>query len=222
MDIDGHICEVVERALAMANAPGVDLNIGRPAPQFENYQPHTDPPSRRGVQYHGDGSLKDHGIPGVYGALGRQTRSSVDRAWTRHELEFAAAQMDPLEFAAVLWCTGELSVRSMLKHELLIFALEVKEIERWPPLMRRVDCELTGRTRDPRYVLDLCTLALLEGMYPHTYGREAARALYFGVSDRHWRRCGLAAGYAAVSGKLTNWFNNGIVYLHSHLVARAA
>lgn len=220
------LSERLELALARANALGIDLNLGKPIPAYENYdyESHRGAPPRRDVLYREDGTLKDRGIPGVRSAEGRQTRTAVNRTITRQELAYAGAQMDQLELAAVLWCLNEDgTVRARLKHELLIFAVELKEKERWPKKISRVDCELTGLVRCPyHYVMDLVTLALREGAAPATFATEAARALYFGVSDRHWRRSFLAAGYHAISGKLTNWFRNGLADLGRRLVARAA
>jgi len=215
--------ERIEQAVTRANARGVNLVLGRPIPAYEDYEPHTSAPRRRDVQF-ADGMLKSIGIPGLYSAGGRQTRSSVNTSISRQEFDFVGRQMDQLELAALLWCLNEDAlVRPMLKGQLLVHAVELKEIHQWPKRIRRADCELTGLVRCPhRYVIDLCTLALKEGADPDAFGTEIARALYFGVSERHWRRSVLAAGYQSISARLTNWLNNGLADLGRRLVARAA
>ena len=90
------------------------------------------------------------------------------------------------------------------------------------PIARCFNPRARPRARATRYVLDLCTLALKEGADPDAFGTEIARALYFGVSERHWRRSVLAAGYHSISARLTNWLNNGLADLGRRLVARAA
>lgn len=217
------LSERLELALARATARGIDLNIGKPIPEYANYEEHRNPPARRDVVYE-DGKLKDYGIPGVLSAEGRQTRTSVSPAATRQELAYAGAQMNPLELAAVLWCLNEdHTVRGHIKHELLIYAVEQKELHHWPLKVRRADCEVTGLVRCKyEYVQDLCELAVREGAAPLTFATEASRALYFGVSERHWRRSFLAAGYQSISSALTNWYRNGLADLGRRLVARAA
>src|SRR5690554_26118 len=141
--------ERVERALANAEARGVDLALGRPSPEYADYKPHTGAPKRR-----------PDGLPGVYDALGHQTRVAAPLGYSRHELAFAAAQMDKLELAAVLWCgTGDQQSRATLKAQLLIYALGLKDKHGWPKTFRRVDCEITGLVRCAhQWVTDLCTL----------------------------------------------------------------
>lgn len=218
------LSERLELALARATARGVDLNLGKPIEEYQDYEEHRGPPRRRDVKRDEGGRLTDVGIPGVLSAEGRQTRVSVSPAPTRQELAFAGAQMDPLELAAVLWCLNEDgTVRGHLKYELVKYALELKDVRGWPKHFRRADCEITGLVRCPyHYTLDLCTLALREGAEPITFATEASRALFFGVSEKHWRRSVLAGGYASISAKLTNWFRNGLADLGRRLVARRA
>ena len=218
------VAERLEQAIAKASARGISLDVGRPIPEYQDYdyQAHTGAPPRRDRVYE-DGKLKHPGIPGVLSGEGRQTRSRVGRGFTHEQLAFAASTLDPLQLAAVLWCLNlDQPSRVLLKYELLQFALELRERERWPLELRRADCALTGFTRSPRYVQDLCTIALTEGAEPHTLGTEAARAKYFGLSEKHWRRSGIARGYNAISARLKYWFDEGIDDLRRRLVARAA
>lgn len=214
--------ERLEQAIAKANARGISLDVGRPIPEYENYQPHTAPPRRRDVVRDYQGTLKSAGIPGVLGAEGRQTRSRVSRGFTHEELAFAASTMEQPQLAAVLWCLNlDEPSRVLLKWELMKFALELREIENWPRQFRRADCELTGLMRcGHRYVQDLCTLALKEGVDPHGFGTEVARAKYFGLSEKHWRRSGIARGYSAISARLTYWYDAGIGGLRQRLAGR--
>jgi hypothetical protein len=218
------LSERLELAIARATARGVDLNLGKPIEEYEDYEPHRDPPRRRDVKHDEAGRLTDPGIPGVCAALGRQTRVALDPPITRHELAYAGAQMDPLELAAVLWCLNEdRTVRAHLKYELLKHALALKESSGWPKKVRRVDCEVTELVRCQwRYVEDLCTLAIREGAAPGSYATEASRAVYFGVTEQYWRRSFLVSGYAAIGARLTNWYRNGLADLSRRLVARAA
>jgi len=214
--------ERLEQAIARASARGIPLVIGKPSPAYRNYKPHTDPPRRRDVVPATDDDLGNPGIPGVLTAEGRQTRSRVVRGFTHEELGFAAARIHPLELATVLWCLNadEFS-RPTVKAQLLILAVELRETMCWPREIRRADCEITGLARERRhYCKDLCTLALKEGADPHVFGSEDARARFFGLSDKHWRRLGLANGYAMMIAHLTRWFDDGVRDLRQGLIAR--
>lgn len=217
--------ERLELAIAKASARGIVLYQGKPIPEYEHYEPHTDPPRRRDVRPKKGDDPGDPGIPGVYGARGRQSRSTTTSGGRKHEeLAFAAAGVEPLPLAAFLWClSADEPSRGMLKHELLLLALELRERRGWPQQIRRLDCEITGLTRcDHRYIQDLCTLALKEGADPHGFNTEQTRAKFFGISERHWRRSGIAAGYAMLSAALARWYSQGVDDLRRRLVARAA
>lgn len=214
--------ERLEQAFANASARGIRIDFGRPIKEYVNYdyRAHRMPPPVRDRVVDEEGKLKDPGIPGVFSAEGRQTRAGARPGAKRHEeLAYAAAGMDPLPLAAVLWCLGlDDRSRSYLRAELLKLALYLKETQRWPPKLRRAECEKTGLQRcQNRYVVDLVTLALREGADPDVYKTEAARALWFGIAERHWRRSGIAQGYDAVFGELVAWYTNGIGYLLARL-----
>jgi hypothetical protein len=217
----------IEQAIAKANAQGMQLELGKPQPWYEDYEPHTSRPRRREVVRHLEGpdkgKLKHPGIPGVLSGEGRQTRSMVARGGKHEELGFAEAGLDQLPLAALCWClNGEQPSRAILKHQLLLLALELRERDHWPKQVRRADCPVTGFVRcDHRYMQDLCTLALREGKDPWTYSTETNRARFFGISDKHWRRSGIANGYGTLMSQLASWFEQGISDLGRRVVARA-
>ncbi|MEO8466266.1 MAG: hypothetical protein ABI640_13060 [Gammaproteobacteria bacterium] len=211
--------ERLEMAITKAAARGIRIDLGRPIPEYENYEPHVDPPRRRDVRRGAGGELLNAGIPGILSAGGRETRSGGALGRKHEEFGFAAAGMDPLQLSAILWCLGmDDRCRTYVRAELFKVAVELKEREHWPPRIRRAECELTGLQRcQNRYVEDLCTLALREGADPHLYGSEGNRALWFGLSERHWRRSGLANGYQGLYGYLSGWYHGGLEYLKQRL-----
>jgi len=212
--------ERLELAIANANARGMRLELGRPIREYADYEPHLSAPRRRDVRPSVGDDAGDPGIPGVITADGKQP-PATSRGWTHEQLGFAASGMQPTYFKAVVWCLDmDAEARVYLKYELLQIAVQLKEQEHWPKQFRRFDCEATGLMRcRHRYVEDLCTLALREGAEPRIYGTEEARAKWFGISDRHWRRCGIADGYQSLHNELAAWYASGLRYLKDRLRA---
>lgn len=215
--------ERLEIAIANASARGFRINLGRPIKEYANYDyaAHRRPPRPRVVGTDEQG--KPVRIPGTETALGRQTRTPGRGGWTHEQLAFAASGMHELHFAALLWCLDrDEPSRVTLKAQLLMEAVRIKERRKWPPKIRRADCKQCGHARSERkYLQDLCTLALLEGAEPRAFSSEAARADWFGISERHWRRAKIGDGYAEISQQLVRWYASGYRYLLDRLRSAA-
>jgi hypothetical protein len=214
--------ELLEELITRAAARGVRLDLGKPIREFEDYDyaANRTAPRVRDVVTDDKGKVTSF-IPGVTSAEGRQTRSQQSPRWTAQDYGHAAAGMDDLQWAAIRWCLGQdPDARTRLKSSLILIASHLKEVERWPSSFRRGECAC-GSVRDPkRYILDLCTLALLEGADPQRFGSHGARAHWFGLSESHWRHA-IARGYHGLYAHLEGWYNGALQHLRSSLRSKA-
>lgn len=214
--------EELEDLIARAEARGIKLELGKPIPEYDDYDyaAHRRAPRVRELVKDEKGKVTSF-MPGVETADGRQSRSRRRPRWTAQDYGHAAAGMDPLQWDAIRWNLGmDQAAKHRLKAALILIAIELKERERWPARFRRADC-FCGSTRDQkRYVQDLCTLALLEGYNPQQFGTHGARAEWFGLSESHWRHA-IARGYQGLYRHLEGWYLGALEHLRSNLRATA-
>lgn len=152
-------------------------------------------------------------------ADGTDTRNKLTGDNFTPALADAVLGMPGIEWAAIEWIVdGNQRAKDKLESRLLALARRSQDNDDfWPVTLRRAD-GVDGRKASTDYVPDLVRLAIMDLRFPNTFETQHARATWFGITDRHWRRLMLKP-YGLLQVRTQAWLGGGCGHITRRLAA---